>query len=403
MYDPGLSYEENYHRGPFPEWCFVRGPGADAGAKPVNGFPELRFLEPPRYFFFDEPIHLPLGVPAGPLLSAKHVRVAWRAGLSVCTYKTVRSQAWPSHPHPNVLGISAAAESLKPSAPLPNVVARSLSKDDVRDQAMRARLSVSNSFGVPSWEPERWQSDVCLAAAEQKSMGAEHPGLTHRVLVLSFQGSRTSVAPGSFAAFVEDTLRAQDLAAQCAPLLELNLSCPNEEGAPLFTDLASSLHLLEALKRRRPQGVRLIVKMGSLPLEQTCLFVRDARGLIDGVSAINTVSARILDPQGQRALGSGSESGGVCGRLILAENLAMMRRLVEARERAGLGARELMLISVGGVFDVASFVAARAEGADHVQAATACMWSLDLAADVARHLGVPFERHLVAARTTSDF
>ena len=401
MYNPGLSYEDNYRNGPFAEWCYVRA--EDRPDRQVTGFPELRYVGPPLFTFLGEPVHLPLGVPAGPLLGSRYLEVAWRAGLGVCTYKTVRSRRWPSHSHPNVLAVSAATPWLTPTQPLPLVEARPVGVADIVEPLRRGALSISNSFGVPSWDPDEWQRDVARAARIQVAMAEEHPGLAHRVLVLSFQGTRPAEGAGlgqpadPFEAFVGDALLAQRLAGSTVQVLEINLSCPNERGAPLFTDVAASLRLLESLRRDRPPGVRLIVKLGSLPLQETVDFVAGAKGLVDGISAINTVSARILTPEGQRALGSGDESGGVCGRLILEANLKMMAHLVEARERAGLGPDSLTLVSVGGIHDVASFEAARAAGADHIQAATACMWGLDLAADVATALGVPFERRVVAA------
>jgi dihydroorotate dehydrogenase (NAD+) catalytic subunit len=406
MYDPTRSYEDNYRHGPFIDWCFVRSTDAVGhSGQQVTAFPEIRFLGEPRFSFLGHPVHLPLGVPAGPLLSSRHVLAAWRSGLSVCTYKTVRSRLWSSHPHPNVLGITPAPGvlNLRSGSSMPEVFGRPLLKADVSAPEDREGLSISNSFGVPSWSVDEWQRDVAAATEAQVTLQQRHPGLGRRVLVLSFQGSRPettasavmpNMASKGFDALLEDTLRTQSLAAALASILELNLSCPNEGGAPLYTDVASSLRLLEALKKERPSGVRLVVKMGSLPLDELCSFVTGSKGLVDGISAINTVASTIRGSDGGVVLGSGDRVGGVCGRLILEENLTMMARLVEARGRAGMGSEELALISVGGVHDVASFKAARAVGADHVQAATACMWSLDLAADVATELGVSFERLL---------
>ncbi len=407
MYDPSRSYEDNYREGPFPQWCFGRSQWEGSDHNECSGFPEVRYLGEPRFRFLGRPVHVPLGIPAGPLLGSRHVVAAWRAGVSVCTYKTVRSQLWPSHPHPNVLEIKAGDEPLVPSVPPPQVVASALLRSQVRDPAVRRSLSISNSFGVPSRSPGDWQLDVRAArrlldpqsrggsgAPSHESGSCEDWG--HRLLVLSFQGSR-GAAEGKFGFddFVQDTICTQSLAAAEADVLELNLSCPNERGTPLFTDIKGTLKLLEALRKERPPAVKLIIKIGSLSLDQVSELVTHSKGMIDGISAINTISAQISDSAGGIVLGSGDQVGGICGHMINRESMAMLSRIAEARERAGIDKDSLGIVFVGGVTDVAGFLAAQAAGADHVQAATAFMWSFDLAAEVADALGVEFRRRVV--------
>ena len=395
MYDPSLSYDENYNRGPFAQWCL-----------PTQQFTKIRYLDKPTHHFLGMPVHIPFGIPAGPLLNSRFVAAAWDAGLSVATYKTVRSQYWASHAHPNVLSISLPCASdsngqmLQASTPPPRVLARPLDIAALDGQNRASGLSISNSFGVPSKSPDEWQQDVRLALQCREKIEHRDGERDSRLLVLSFQGSRAA-ANTSDSAFTEDAVLCQQLALesfhnqtnQKYTVLEVNLSCPNERGAPIYTNVAASLKLLESLKRNRPDtGVKFIVKIGSLSNEQTVDFVRGAKGLVDAIAAINTVSATILSPHGETILGSGDRTGGVCGDLIFHENLAMLERLVEARARAGLSASEMEIISVGGVTTVERFLQVRAAGADHVQAATACMWNQSLALEVAKALGVRYQR-----------
>ncbi len=379
MYDPSRSYDENHAEGPFPEWCF-----------PHKVFPKLRFLEEPSFSFLGQRVHLPFGVPAGPLLNARFVQVAWAAGVSVCTYKTVRSRRYESHPHPNVTLVSSREGNRLPlhaAATPPSVVACPLTAEQVSGERP-APISISNSFGVPSQEPVKWSGDVKSLLPSQRG----------RCLVLSFQGTRGA----QFEELVEDAKQVQQQAttaltqggadAKADPvILEVNLSCPNEAGEPLYRNLKQCVSLLKALAAERDPEVRLIAKVGSLPSDGCDAFLAEAGEFVDAISSINTVFSEIRAESGKIVLGSGSAFGGVCGHAIFEENMCMLSRWTAARERLRLSADQLACISVGGVDSVSRFHRALEGGADHVQAATACMWNLSLPAQIAESLSVPFE------------
>lgn len=398
MYDPTLSYEENYMAGPFPEWCL-----------PDRRFPVLRFTGTPRFSLLGNPLHLPLGIPAGPLLNSRFIAVAWSAGVSVCTYKTVRSRSHESHPHPNVLSIAVQNQTteLHSSVPPQKVTATHLSPEDLVTEEFRSHLSISNSFGVPSREASQWTSDVSDTCSFLKELVDPKMNPAPRAgygFVLSFQGTRYKNDESTVNiahSFLEDAIETQSLAEQAlvrylpkemVPILEVNLSCPNEGGTPIYKDVNASLKLLEALKKNRNPAVKLIAKIGPLSDEETLEFVSGSKGLVDAISSINTVSARILSAHNQSILGSGDEIGGVCGNLIFQENIAMLKKLRHARDKAGLSPDSLALISVGGINSAARVFEALESGADHVQAATACMWNLDLPFTLAGKLDVPYRK-----------
>lgn len=379
MYDANASYEENYQRGP--QAALAKG----------GALPRIAFLEEPRFTFLGLPVHVPFGIPAGPLLHSGFVRAACEAGFCVPVYKTVRSRAHPSHPYPNVLSLRSPLTSLLASllveerAEPPRVVGLPFAQ---ADYATPETLSISNSFGVPSKDPGEWQRDVGTLAPALKTW----PG--HQ-LCLSFQGTRTGP---SFDDFVADTCVAAKAAGACATsagfsLLEINLSCPNEKGSPIFKNVGQSLALLGAVRKALAPwpGLKLIAKIGVLSDAQTLEFVRGVRGgIISAVSAINTVPARIEGPSGGIALGSGDAIGGVCGALIFEQGMQMVRRLAASRRSQGIGSDELAIIAVGGVMSVREFALYTAIGADLVQAATGAMWNPCLAQDIARSCGVPF-------------
>ena len=90
IYDPARSYEENFEHGPF--GLFASGEIFDQD-------------EPPAEQFSGFPVHLPFGIPAGPLLNSKFVNAALDAGFDLPVYKTVRTRRYASHPWPNVLPV----------------------------------------------------------------------------------------------------------------------------------------------------------------------------------------------------------------------------------------------------------------------------------------------------------
>jgi dihydroorotate dehydrogenase (NAD+) catalytic subunit len=373
MYNPLVSYEENLRLGPSPEW--------NSG----GFFPQIRFTGAPMFSCLGHPLHLPLGMPAGPLLSAAYLKVALEAGFSMPVYKTVRSSAWKSHPWPNVLGVENFLESQSQQRPVAQVTP--LSRNMLSEQLKSGSLSITNAFGVPSSAPEQWASDFASLPESAFSAGS--------MSVLSFQGSRRDGQ--GWSAFLDDTARCARLAAEVVSrrggkILEMNVSCPNESGAPIYTDLnalGESLDAAASALRDFP-GVQLIVKLGQLEPANTLAVVERVARCAHGISAINTLSANIVDLRGQRALGSGAEHGGICGEVIRTTALTSMRQLSQARRALGLDKNNFALVGVGGCFNsnhVCEFLEA---GADVVHAATGAMWNLQFASECARRLGVRF-------------
>lgn len=379
MYNPLVGYDENLRQGPAPEWN--RG----------GFFPEIHFSGKPQFSLFGLPLYLPLGVPAGPLLSTAYVRVALKAGFCMPVYKTVRSRAWPSHPWPNVLRLNSVeldtqirnAEGHLAQRPRVEVVP--LQQSYLAQPEASRRLSITNAFGVPSLSPDAWSSDFSELEELSFSDG--------RLTVLSFQGSR--VQSGSWSDFLEDTAQTSRLAAACVSrkggrVLEMNVSCPNEAGAPIYTDI----HALSETLRAAADGlsdypdVKLIIKLGVVADDQVLPTVEAIARYAHGISAINTVSATILTPEGQRALGSGAEHGGVCGFAIRNQALEMVRKFQDARRALGLISQQFALVGVGGCTTVVDFEKFLEAGADVVHVATGAMWNLQFASECAQFLNV---------------
>jgi dihydroorotate dehydrogenase len=344
FYDPAKSYQENFEHGPFGLF-----------AEPSTYSPPAT---PPKHKFLGHAVHAPFGVPAGPLLNGAYVKAALDWGFDVPVYKTVRTRRHACHEWPNVLAVEVEGD-LKTGR-------RLVAKEDYGDP-----LSITNSFGVPSYDPEFWQPDMADAV--------KHAGVG-QVVVGSYQGTKSE--GGGVEAYIADFITGARLLKETGvKIVEVNLSCPNEGTAALLCfDVPRARRIVEAIKGELG-AVPLVTKIAYFANDEALeVFVREVGGVVDGISAINTVSAEVVDAEGRQALpGEGRLSSGVCGAAIQWAGLEMAARLRAMRERLGLG---FEIVGVGGVSDAAAFDAFRRAGADVVMSATQAMWNPLLAQQV---------------------
>lgn len=343
FYDPQKTYEENFAKGPF---------GAFANPNQFKRQGEA------KHNFLGQKVYLPFGIPAGPLLNAKFIKAAFSQGFDLCVYKTVRTKAYPCHPWPNVLGVKIKGD-LTLDRSQKKLIAQSIYHEP---------LSITNSFGVPSMEPDFWQKD--MADAVQAAGDGQ-------VLIGSFQGSKKE--GGSANDLIQDyVLAARLVKATGAKILEANLSCPNEGTADLLcfdTDRVCSI----AEKIKNEIGnTPLILKLAYFKTEEHLRdYVRRVGPIVDGLSVINTIAAPIVDVVGKQALpGEGRLRSGVCGASIKWAGLDMVSRLAKLRQEFAL---QFSIIGVGGVTQANDYFEYKSLGADAVMSATGAMWHPDLA------------------------
>lgn len=362
FYDPALSYEDNYSQGPFGR--FQEPPDFDAGL-PADRLSTL----------LGQPVGLPFGIAAGPLVNSRYVAAALAHGFNLPVYKTVRSRSWACHPWPNVLAVDAEGD---------------LHPTDGRLEGhtrYAAPYSVTNSFGVPSFEPDVWQPDLARA------VGLTGPG---QVVIGSFQG--TPGDTGGSTAYIADFVQAAKLVRETgAKILEVNLSCPNEGTSHLLCfDTERARAVVEAIK----------AEIGDLPLIAKIAYFHDGnalRALVDGVgriadaiAAINTIGAEIVNEKGEQALpGEGRSRSGVGGNAIRWAGLATVERLAHLREEMGLHFR---IFGSGGVSEPSDYAAYRVAGADAVLSATAAMWNPLLAGQIRQEMEATAHERTTHAR-----
>lgn len=343
FYDPAKSYLDNFEHGPF---------GLFADSLPTSQ------TNSAGHTFLGNHVGTPFGIPAGPLINGRFVKAALHLGFDIPVYKTVRTHAYPCHPWPNVLAVKVEAD-LAPDRTL------------IASQDYSEPLSITNSFGVPSFDPDFWQPDMADAAR------AAGPG---QVVVGSFQG--TLPDSGSVAAYIEDFIVGARLVKETGvKVIEVNLSCPNEGTANLLCfDVQRSRRVVEAIKNAigsTPLVIKTAYFKDEDRLEQ---FLRAVGSIVDGIQSINTISAEIVDEHGQQALpGEGRLRSGVCGSAVKWAGLAMTERLYRMRETLGLS---YTIIGVGGVGSAAAFDEYRRAGADAVMSATSAMWNPNLAQEI---------------------
>ena len=344
FYNPRLSYEENYQKGPFGDFTQK---------------PEISIVNQPSVHFLGNKINLPFGIPAGPLLNGKYVKAALDWGYDLCVYKTVRTKKYKCHPLPNVLAVH-------PEHRLSENVDTVLA-----DQNYDLPLSITNSFGVPSFDPDIWQPDM------EDAVNYAKPG---QVVIGSFQGTLgvTNHIEENYAEaarLVDETV---------VPLLEANLSCPNEGVNNLLCfDIDKVERIAHAIKNAVPDKP-LMLKLAYFKDNKLLYsFLERLAPIVDGFCAINTLSARPVTSQGKQALGEDRPTGGVCGDAIRWAGEEMVSRLYEWRANHN---EKFVIIGVGGVNSPEHYQTYLSLGADAVMSATGAMWNPALALQIKKAL-----------------
>jgi dihydroorotate dehydrogenase (NAD+) catalytic subunit len=252
IYDITKTYLENANEGPF---FLGEIPEYERAVQPVD--------------FLGFKLNSPLGVPAGPLLNSKWIALAASLGFDVPTYKTIRSFPYPSHPLPNIVFVERLSQG---------------SAKNVAAPSDFAKLSITNSFGMPSMSPEFLMQDIGKANASLRS---------GQVMIVSVVGTPNRGIP-----LVDDYVRAALLAkAAGAKIIEANFSCPNveKEGGCLYMSAAIVTEFVKKIASAiRP--IPLLIKVGLFEhaLQMREVFLAAARNGCAGIAGLNSVSMEVL-------------------------------------------------------------------------------------------------------------
>jgi len=351
FYDPEKSYEENYQKGPF-------GPFADGKIIKNEG--------EPKYDFLGFKVNSPFGIAAGPLVNGNFVQAALDKGFDIPVYKTVRTKRYSCHPWPNVMKIKMEGD----------LTLEKMKQGVIVDKNnLEVPELITNSFGVPSTEPEFWQKDLAEA------VNHVHSG---QVVVGSFQG--TSWEKGNEEAYIGDfSFCAKLLKETGVKVMEVNLSCPNEGSSHLLCfDTIRTKKIIEAIKKEIGD-IPLIAKIAYFSDEiELKNLVKEIGNLVQAISSVNTMPAVVLNENGKQALpGEGRLISGLCGHAIKWAGLEMVKKLKKLREEFEYS---YTIIGVGGVTTPEDFFEYRDAGADIVMSATGAMWNPYLAKEIKKLL-----------------
>ena len=154
FYDVNRTYDDNYRQGPFGLFAQALTGGTTTETDATSACAAT----PASVLGF--PVNLPFGIPAGPLLNSRYTHAAFLEGFDIAVYKTVRSRPWACNAFPNVLSVHPQGDSIDPEGTEKDEGV--LADSDFGTDA--ARISISNSFGVPSQDPDVWQPDMALAS-----------------------------------------------------------------------------------------------------------------------------------------------------------------------------------------------------------------------------------------------
>ncbi len=337
-----LSYEQNYQRGPFLD--------RDTPKRTIHR----------QESFLGFKVNSLLGVPAGPLLNANWVLSYANLGFDLLVYKTVRTCARPSHPAPNCLFLDLKADLREQ-----DIGGRLLALPEHTDPQL-GKMSITNSFGMPSQAPEIWQVDVAKAKA------GLNPG---QVLIVSVVGT-----PGQRSRLADDYADAAVMAVDAgAEVIEINLSCPNVSGreGALFSDPEASSEV-SALVKKRIGSIPLLIKIGYIPaFEQLQKVVAANAPHVQGIASVNTLSFEIVKPDNSPALpGAGRLKSGVCGAAIKSCAMNQAEKLVQLQKKEGY---DFVVVGVGGAMIAEDIRDYFDLGVDAVMSATGAMWDPYLA------------------------
>lgn len=334
----------------------------------------------------DTPLHwevlghrvgVPIGVPASALtVSANWIEYFARRGFNILTFKTMRSLEWHALPQPNWIFLEDARSPLSSA-----IVDAPFIGDENAWPDSPMGFSMANSFGVPSFSPDRWQAEV------DESLQRLSPA---QLLIVSVMGSAEVYQDEQL---VDDFCLVARLAEEAgAPVIELNLSCPNtiasdDASKSLIAESPeTTLRVVAAVREKlTKRDTKLVVKLSALADEVLRAVIVRAAPYLDGISGINTVQAQVRRPSGSIAFPSPTSPGrgrpaGISGVAIRDLGLRFVEHAHAVIEEENL---DLAIIGMGGVMSPSDFSAYVDRGAAAVQTATAAFLNPNLGQEVA--------------------
>lgn len=332
-YDITKSYDWNYEHGP----------------NFTGAFPK-REIKPLKKFLTFK-VNSLFGVPAGPLVNSQWIGLYAKLGFDILTYKIVRTRSYPAFPMPHMLYVEPISAGNKDQQDY-------LGRPYVKKYE---HLAMTNSFGVPSKDPDVWQEDVA------KTLALIGEG---QLLIVSVMGTQTGAKNED--EFVNDYAKCAKLALEAgAKVIEVNLSCPNLHGTGIICYDVALVEKICSQVKNAIGNIPLIAKIGHYSdVKMLGDFVTKNHTYLDGIAVINTIRGNIKDVQLKGPVMRHIETSGICGKMIKPYGLEMVQRLNKMRIEKGLA---YPIMGIGGVTSPEDYEEYINAGADAVQSATGAM------------------------------
>ena len=347
-YDWKKTYDDNYDQGPFSsleegDWAKIDSYRRNLDSKIA------------KRKFLGFTVNSTLGIAAGPLLNHKFINNYYRLGFDQPIQKTVRSIFTKTHPYPNVLLVDLSRQLKRE-----DIGTRIVGKSDAENE----KLSITNSFGMPSKNVSEWQDDF------KRTKPAD--GQLRVISVVGIPDKENA----TIQSFAEDYAQCAQLAFEAgAQIVELNFSCPNVKGkeGQVYTNAETAKEVCKAVRAQIGNGNKFTAKLGFYA--DDAVLAKSIEGITDyadGVAAINTIPLEIVNENGTQAMpGEGRLRSGVCGFAIKTLALETVSKIVSQREKLG---RDFAISGVGGITQAQDALDFYEAGADAIQIATGAMW-----------------------------
>lgn len=343
LYDINKTFEENFNNPPFP---LIK--------PPVRNWPEKKQW----ISVLDYSLASNVGAAACAVTTGKGIALLSQLGFDVLTYKTIRRKAYPAHPLPNIVYLEC--EKLFNYADLKETI---FTKGKIEKN--NSKLAISNSFGNGCLEPMVIMQDIALA----KNSLAEG-----QMLIVSVYGEGDSL-PSISQDFAAAALMAKEAGADA---IELNFSCPNlmKSGEPLYWSIEHVLQITRFVVKCLG-NIPVLLKFGLIHQYEFSvkLLIAAAQAGARGISAINSISMRVLNENHLPAFGKRIYSG-VSGYPIRQLALRCVKRLVQINQTEKLN---LSIFGMGGITIPEHFNEFLDIGVDIALSATGMMWNPYLA------------------------
>lgn len=343
LYDINKTFEENFSNPSFPS------------IKPL-----IRVWPDKAHWgsLFGYALASKIGVAPCAVTTGKGIALLAQLGFDLLTYKTIRRQAHPTHSLPNIVHIET--EKLFDYSDLQDAIyTKKLTEE------LNGKIAISNSFGNGSLEPIIVMQDIAFA----KNSLAEG-----QVLIVSVYGEGDSL-PAMSQDFVAAALMAKEAGAD---IIELNFSCPNliKSGKPLYWNIEYVSKITTCVVKYIGD-IPVLIKLGLLRKQESPLklLISIARAGARGISAINSISMRVLNQKHDPAFGKRIYSG-VSGYPIRRLALQSIKKLAQVNQSEKLN---LTILGMGGITLPKHFNEFLNSGADAALSATGMMWNPYLA------------------------